>query len=330
MHTRTAILFLLSIALATEVQAGTMAWSLVGNIGNSPDQSYIGNGPFGAVTYAYNIGTYDVTANQYVEFLNAKDPGGLNQLGLYNNNMSNAAAGGVSFNNLNPAGSMYGVISGRGNHPANYTSWYDSIRFANWMNNGQGNGDTETGAYTLGTLGPGSIPVTPPLTHNAGSQIWLPTQNEWYKAAFYDPGSSSYFLYPTSSNIVPTASGPTAAPNSANYNEQNLHLGIGITDVGAYKGTTSPYGAFDMGGNVFQWNEAMETATHRGIRGGSLLYDQSFMGAPLLTGDTPEVEINDFGFRLASAPGVPEPSTLALAAFGFMALVALGWRRRKR
>ena len=29
-----------------------------------------------------------------------------------------------------------------------------------------------------------------------------------------------------------------------------------LTDVGAYTGTTSPYGEFDMGGNVYQWNEA--------------------------------------------------------------------------
>jgi formylglycine-generating enzyme required for sulfatase activity len=25
-----------------------------------------------------------------------------------------------------------------------------------------------------------------------------------------------------------------------------------LTDVGAYAGTTSPYGAFDMGGNVYR------------------------------------------------------------------------------
>ena len=98
----------------------------------------------------------------------------------------------------------------------NYVTWYDAIRFANWLNNGQGNGDTETGAYTLGTLGAGGIPVTPPLTHNAGAQVWLPTENEWYKAAYYNPGSSSYYLYPTSSNVIPTASGPTALANHAN------------------------------------------------------------------------------------------------------------------
>ena len=81
--------------------------------------------------YVYNIGTKDVTASQYVEFLNAKDTGGANTLFLYNGNMSNPTYGGISFTAGNPSGSKYGVIGTRGDHPANYISWYDAIRFAN-------------------------------------------------------------------------------------------------------------------------------------------------------------------------------------------------------
>ena len=308
---------------AAEAKAVTMNWSAVGNAGNANDPA-TGN-LYGGVGYNYNIGTKDVTAGQYVEFLNAKDAGGLNQLRLYNSNMSSATFGGISFNNLNPAGSMYGVISGRGNHPANYTSWYDSIRFANWMNNGQGNGDTETGAYTLGTLGAGGVPVSPPLTHNAGSQIWLPTENEWYKAA-YNTGSSSYFQYPTGSNTIPIASGPTALPNHANFSSG----GPGnLTDVGAYGGTTSPYGAFDMAGNVFQWNEALISGSYRDLRGGGYGAPVSFSSSSFeLGGNEPISENSGIGFRLASVPGVPEPSTLALAAFGFIGLALWRWRRK--
>ena len=158
---------------------------------------------------------YDVTASQYVEFLNAKDADGTNTLFLYNSKMSTSMYGEINFNDSNPSGSKYNVIAGRGEHPANFVSWYDAIRFTNWLNNGQGNSDTETGAYTLGAVGAGGIPITPPLTHNAGSQIWLPTENEWYKAAFYEtrasaqggpPLDSHYWLYPTSSNTLPIAS----------------------------------------------------------------------------------------------------------------------------
>ena len=73
--------------------------------------------------------------------------------------------------------------SGAGNHPVNYVTWFDAIRFANWMNNDQGNGDTETGAYTLGQLDANGLPVDPDaITRNAGASIVLPSDDEWYKA----------------------------------------------------------------------------------------------------------------------------------------------------
>ena len=148
MHRNFASLFLVCALLSLAPPAAaavTIQWSAVGDAGNANDTS-----GFGAVPYAYNIGTKDVTASQYVEFLNAKDAGGLNALSLYNSNMSDATFGGISFTAGNLPGSKYGVIGVRGQHPANYTSWYDSIRFANWLHNGQGSGDTETGGLHAG------------------------------------------------------------------------------------------------------------------------------------------------------------------------------------
>ncbi len=313
-------------ALSADARAVTMSWSPVGNPGNANDPA-TGNGNlFGGVSYNYNIGTYDVTNNQYVEFLNAKDPNGTSPLQLYNSHMSSASFGGISFNNLNPAGSMYGVISGDGNHPVNYETWYSAIRFANWLNNGQGSGDTETGAYTL--LGGMAFPVNGyRITRNAGATVFLPSENEWYKAAYNNPGGSTYNLYPTSSSLTPTASGPTATPNSANYNNAVGNL----TDVGAYSGTTSPYGAFDMGGNVFQWNETLLSLAFREVRGGS--FDSPNTSSSSAGFTAPTTEHSNIGFRLVNIPGgfiVPEPSTFVLAAFGFIGLAAWGWRRLKR
>jgi formylglycine-generating enzyme required for sulfatase activity len=162
--------------------------------------------------------------------------------------------------------------------------------------------------------------------------VFLPSEDEWYKAAYYNPATSSYFQFPTSSNTPPTASPATATPNSANY---HFALGYGftndkLTDVGAYSGTTSAYGAFDMGGNVFQWNEAVITnifgQIFRGLRGGAFYDDASDLVSSFQANNSPFNTYVGWGFRVAS---IPEPSSIALLAIGAIGLAAAARRRRQ-
>src|SRR4030095_13453152 len=90
---------LLSLLIAPSVSAVTMAWTPIENPGNAADTNPFTNqcgasndGPCGPVAYSYNIGTYEVTTAQYVEFLNAKaksDP-----YALWNPNMGPTGFGG--------------------------------------------------------------------------------------------------------------------------------------------------------------------------------------------------------------------------------------------
>jgi formylglycine-generating enzyme required for sulfatase activity len=173
---------LLSLLISLSSAAVTMDWTPIGNPNNACDPQ--SQGCFGSVGYEYSIGTYEVTNAQYAEFLNAKaasDP-----FLLYHGGMG--IDGGITI-----SGSYgtytYSTIIGRENLPVNYVDSYDALRFASWMNNGQGNGDTETGAYTLlgGTATP-SNGLT--VTRNPGATIVLPSEDEWYKAAYYDAMSS--------------------------------------------------------------------------------------------------------------------------------------------
>jgi sulfatase modifying factor 1 len=295
-----------------------VAWSPVGNPGNAPDPAT----GFGAVDYSYNIGTYDVTNSQYVAFLNSNVPGGetADPLVLYNSNMSNGTYGGTTYNSGAASGSKYSVMGSNGQNPVNYVTWYDTLRFANWLENHQVAGMTETGAYQLlgGTPTPSNFAT---ITRSATATVFLPSENEWCKAAYYDPGLSSYYRFATGTNTPPTATGPTSAPNSVN----SLLFPDGpdnLTAVGAYSGTTSPYGAYDMAGDVYQWNEALINSTVRGVRGGSFSDGNGLLSSLRLAAD-PTTEFNGFGFRVAS---VPEPGTGVLAAFAF----GLMWALRKR
>jgi len=275
----------------------------VGNVGNAADTT-----GYGVVGYEYQIGKYEVTNAQYAEFLNAK--ASTDSHGLYNSSMSS-----YGITRSGSSGSYtYAVTSGMENRPVVYVSWFDAARFSNWLSNGQGNGDTETGSYNLNGASSGLIlPI-------ADAKIRLPSEDEWYKAAYYNGATSSYSLYPNGQNTITTA-------------DANHILSVGsTTDVGSYSHDPSMYGTFDQGGNVWEWNDAIIGLYH-GFRGGSWgsPFDsysfEYFFGSNLHSSyrgaSDPTLEFSTGGFRLAA---VPEPSAIAMTmlASGMMLI------RRKR
>jgi len=331
-----ALLFLLAASSASGV---VMTWTPIANPGNAcdPKDTTLGlvQGCWGSVSDSFHIGTYEVTNAQYTEFLNAKaasDP-----LGLYNPTMASPSLT-YNFNGgITRGGSdgsyTYAAIAGRENNPVNHVSFYDALRFANWMNNGQGSGDTESGAYTLlgGTATPSNGTA---VTRNPGATVVLPSGSEWYKAAYYDPSTASYFNLPTSSDTA-ACSAPTATPNRMNCNATAGANGF-PRSVGSYIGSASPYGTFDQGGNIYEWSETIPTQntytdSHgcgpngslcREIFGGSFLQPASWALAGAREAWPASAENSTFGFRLAY---IPEPSTGLLVIAGLLGFG--GWRR---
>ena len=311
---------LVSQALAATVNIDGVT---VGNPGNAADPAT--GSLYGAVPYAYKIARTETTIAQYAEFLNAKaktDPYGLydTNMGTYLNSAGITRSG--TSGNYN-----YTVIAGSGNHPITWVTWLDAARFVNWLHNGQGSGSTETGAYNLNGASYGIFNAEP------GATVWLPTEDEWYKAAYYDPtsgagGGDNYWLYPmradTLVNNTVSANyydGDYATSGSSTYSSTQNYL----TDVGAYAGQSSYYGTFDQGGNVFEMTGTSVFLTVGGWskvqRGGSwgsfgkLGTDMSSsyrgnISSNLTTGTT--------GFRVAS---LPEPGSVALLMLGVGAMV---------
>ena len=255
---------------------------------------------FGAVDYAYRIAKYEVTNAQYAEFLNAKaasDP-----LGLYNTDM---ARPGRHHAQREP-GQLHATASSPAARTSRSTivSYFDAIRFANWLHNGQGNGDTETGAYTL--LGGTPTPSNPLVERNPGATIFLPTEDEWYKAAYYDAALGELLRLPDRHRSQIVCSAPTATPNRANCGG----AAGDFTDVGSYTGSPSPNGTFDQGGNVSEWADS-----------GLGILEQRPYGAGTLGSpgpsprrdpeyDDPWFESGGIGFRVASLEEAPAAATL--------------------
>lgn len=233
----------------------------VGNPGNPADAT-----GYGSVGRPYRIGTYEVSNDQYVTFLNAV--AATDTFSLYYSAMTTDPRAGILRNGV--AGSYtYSTRPNMGNKPVGYVDFWSALRFANWLHNGQPTGaqddsTTETGAYTLGSE---RRPPSLIVNRNLGAQWFLPSEDEWYKAAYHknDGITGNYFLYPTSSDTAPTtataiSTGDVAnpGPNVATYlSGAYWNAMVNVTTVGgAGTDSASPYGTFDQGGNRSEWTES--------------------------------------------------------------------------
>jgi hypothetical protein len=306
-------IFLRSPAQAQAVTfgTGTNTFSIdfvhIGNAGNAAD-TRTGDGSLGrgSVPYEYKIGTYEITDDAIIK----------------------ATASGLS--NV--------TTFWTGNTPARSISWYEAAAFVNWLNTSTG----KTAAYNLTFTTSWSMALWSSeqawtaggtnLYRNKDAFYFLPNDNEWYKAAYYNPGGSNYFLYPTASDSAPTGvfSGTNAgtavyftgtATNTPNWPAEVFS-----------SGGLSPYGTMGQGGNMAEWLESAfdgtndSTTENRVRRGG--LYNSGGSALESARGRSSENPTTDnFLIGYGRVASIPEPSTAVLVLLGAGALYL--WKRRQ-
>jgi formylglycine-generating enzyme required for sulfatase activity len=235
------------------------------------------------VPYAYDIGKYEVTNEEYCDFLNAvakKD-----RYGLYDPRMD---GGPEDWGGISRSGGYgkytYTVRDGMGKKPVGYVTMESCARYANWLTNGQKDGDTEKGSYAIngGTV---TTPDHAALAKEKGDHWVVSSENEWYKAAYFDPkksGGAGYWRFPAKNDFAASANLNTNAPSEA----------------GSYQNAASAYGTFDHGGNVWEYSDS-QSGGKFGLRGGSFYindndaYLQSSTRYDVLSAKWP-----NYGFRV--------------------------------
>lgn len=275
----------------------TMDLVSIGNAGNAADTTGDPN-PCGAVAYPYRIGRYEVSAAQWAVVTGA-----------------DAAVGNAG--------------NWSGSQPTASTSWHEAAKFCNWLTTGH----YDQGYYAIDG---GGLATPNALSHQAywaanGTTFFIPTEDEWYKAAYYNPSGASYYDYPTESDTVPGAVTGGTAPYTAVYGAA-ASVPAGVDDSGGL----GPYGTMGQSGNVWEWNETL-IGSDRGLRGGAF----GEHGDGHLTGgagyyfravfrasyDPANDSNNTVGFRVAAIGVVPEPTSLALLGLSALALCRRARRR---
>jgi formylglycine-generating enzyme required for sulfatase activity len=269
----------------------------IGNAGNSADTT-----GYGAVPYEYRIGKYEISQDA----------------------IAKATASGMSNVTAGPWTS---------NQPASTISWYEAAAFVNWLNASAGH----QAAYNLTYNGGWSMTLWSSadawqvggenLYRNKGAYYFLPSEDEWYKAAYYSPAQTGYFNYPTASDNPPQAVLAGTASNTAVYAWGNPNGPAAINDAGSL----SAYATMAQGGNAAEFSESAYGGTntsasaYRSLRGGSYGNSGSYLMSSYRDIFGPNQGWEGIGFRVAS---VPEPSTYALLLM--TGAGALWWARCRR
>lgn len=317
---------------------------LVNDVDNPPDIT-----GKGAVSYEFLMGKYETSIGEYTEFLNSiakSDPHkvynpSMAQVLLSAGILRTGDSGNYSYRAVGPAGINPEEFVSTSGRPISFISWFQAARFINWLSNGQPQGpqdatSTEDGSYALYSTVTGAAAPLNNINPNTGSppQYAIPTEDEWYKAAYY-AGDGLYWTYPTQSNDPPSNTLGSNSTNMANFiilpsNKYCITQSAALdttnnylTKGGAFSNVPGRYGTFDMAGNVWELTDGgREASASRPFRGGAFTSYVSYLQNNYRQGGTTSNAVVNAGFRYSRR--IPNPTPPADGSAVTYDMVAVG------
>jgi len=311
----------------------------IGAPGNAP---YTGDSPYnppiavgrGTVNYEYRIGRTEVTTSQWLGFVNTftmrEDSAfGLDLLPAHWGAEPDSAYSGPGYRWTVPTSGPAAML------PVSGITWREAALFCNWLNNGKPTerASIATGAYDTSTWGGTPPTFTDGPTHLPGAQFWIPSLDEWIKAAHFDPhrygeGSGGWWVYPNGSDdpLVSGLPGTPGSQTSAGVVTEEP-WGEWSIPLGAYPDVQSPWGLLDVSGGEREWTEEVvwpDSPQARVLAGSwaGFLDFGVFDHVSAFGGTSPSSHAG--GIRIASS--VPAPHAGMMAIVGIMVLT----RRTRR
>ena len=227
---------------------------------------------------SYYIDKYEVTNEEYVNYLNNSLSSGLIEINageVYQAGASILYFDYVNNSEINYDGNVFSVASGKGNYPVGYVSWYGANSYAQYV------------------------------------AKRLPTEAEWEKAAGWNSVTENKTRYSFGNTI------DSSWCNYNNYYGGTTPVGY-FDGTGERKNACSWYGCYDMSGNVWEWcndwynsdyytgsptnnPQGPDTGTTRVLRSGT--YDHNYLGQRITDRITtiPTDMYKSVGFRCAKS-----------------------------
>lgn len=331
---------LTATAVAGPVPDYDFDWATIGAVGNSgldlgPDDVYLRGR--GSVGYRYRISKLEITTAQWMEFINTFHTQGDEYL-RFGEPLNWGAEIDPTYDGPGQRWRLRNVADAE-RLPVSAVTWREAAQYCNWLHNGKLSSfdSLATGAYDTSTWGGNARDgFTDEERHLPGAKFWIPTLDEWIKAAYYDPnrngpGEGGWWLHPNGPDTAlvsgwPVEGGQTSAGIETHGFPEEWNI-----PLGAYADMVSPWGLWDISGATDEWTESYRDEfqfgrVFLGSYAGATVWQYPDQAWTLEGSGAVNSSNNSTGFRIAS---IPTPPTAAIAVVG-IAVASLKRRRTEK